>query len=47
MTVEVPGLDEPVCVRTSAHRHVTPGQLIFLDVDPSGVVVICDDDRCR
>lgn len=45
LTLEVAGLDEPLCARTSGQSHLAPGDLVFLDVDPSGVVVVPDDDR--
>jgi iron(III) transport system ATP-binding protein len=44
MTLEVAGLDEPLCARTSGGGHLAAGNLVFLDVDPSGVLVVRDDD---
>jgi len=43
MTLDVAGLDKPLYVRTARRAHLMPGHLIFLDVDPSGVVVVQDD----
>ncbi len=45
MLLEVPGLERPLCLRTSGRAHIAPGHRVFLDIDPSGVVVFPDDDR--
>jgi iron(III) transport system ATP-binding protein len=44
MTVDVAGLDEPLCARTPGGAHAAAGDLVFLNVDASGVLVVRDDD---
>jgi hypothetical protein len=45
MTLEVAGLDRPLSLRTSSRSRLRPGTPVFLDVDPSSVVVLSDDNR--
>ena len=45
MTLDVAGLDGPLCLRTFGRARLTPGHRVFLDVDPSGVIVVPDDGR--
>jgi iron(III) transport system ATP-binding protein len=45
ITVEVPGLGHHLFLRTLDHRRLVPGDPVFLEVDPSGVVVVPDDHR--
>ncbi len=42
-TLSVAGLGEPVALRTLGRGPWAPGQTVFLEIDPSSVVVVPDD----